>query len=470
MFPALRHRALYAAFDRFPSRKGSAIHIDRFARALFEQAGGGLLYVLGDEDLPAYQREGDVEIVRYMRAAEHVLERAAGFGERLDALLEELPELELAHFRDPWAACRWSSAALHDGLRGQRAAVDRAAVSLPGVPQDVLDTSRARGALPGAGRRDHRARRVTARARARHPALSATAPTSRAAPAPPPRPRRYLLYFGALQPWQGVDTALRAFARLQDLDLDLVICASVHPRRAKPYRKLAEKLEVDRRVLALPALRARARPLARARDALARAAARLLPQRPQGCAPLKILESHASGTPAAVQRLTQLRIVSKGKPEHLTRLNAGSIRPVDAVTGACFALRTTLWRELGGFDAGYVNGCRGRRSRAARRGGWPAQLRRPAQYRTPPHQCLARTKAPRRAKHRAAAPALALPDPRPDPAGLRPRVFGGGLGEPRRLLSRATRLRFPAVCRSCAASPYAADCGRGRCAGAGLCS
>src|SRR4051795_10242987 len=103
MIPALPHRALYAAFDRFPSRKGSAVHIDRFARALFEHAGGGLLYVLGGEELPAYQREGDVEIVRYLREAEHVLERAAGYGERLAALLDRLPGLELVHFRDPWS-------------------------------------------------------------------------------------------------------------------------------------------------------------------------------------------------------------------------------------------------------------------------------------------------------------------------------------------------------------------------------
>lgn len=102
MIPALPHRALYAAFDRFPSRKGSAVHIDRFARALFERSGGGLLYVLGGEGLPAYQREGNIEIVRYVREAEHVLERAAGFGARLAALLPQLPELEIAHFRDPW--------------------------------------------------------------------------------------------------------------------------------------------------------------------------------------------------------------------------------------------------------------------------------------------------------------------------------------------------------------------------------
>src|SRR5690348_11694892 len=98
-----KHRALYAAFDRFPSRKGSAVHIHRLARALFERSGGGLLYVLGGEGLPAYQREGDVEIVRYMREATHVLERAQGYGTRLSALLDELGDLEIAHFRDPWS-------------------------------------------------------------------------------------------------------------------------------------------------------------------------------------------------------------------------------------------------------------------------------------------------------------------------------------------------------------------------------
>ena len=70
---ARSHEALYASFDRFPSRKGSAVHIDRFARALFERAGGGLLYVLGGDGLPPYQREGEVEIVRYSRTTPNYL-------------------------------------------------------------------------------------------------------------------------------------------------------------------------------------------------------------------------------------------------------------------------------------------------------------------------------------------------------------------------------------------------------------
>ena len=48
---------------------------------------------------------------------------------------------------------------------------------------------------------------------------------------------------------------------------------------------------------------------------------------------------------------------AKGKPEHLTRRGLAAVRPVEAVTGACFALRAETWRQLGGLDAGFVNGC-----------------------------------------------------------------------------------------------------------------
>src|SRR4051812_34641035 len=102
---ASRPRAFYGAFDRFPSRKGAAIHIDRFARALFAHRGGGLLYVLGGEGLPAYQREGDVEIVRFSRSEPNFLARVLGYRARLAALLDQTApagSLEICHFRDPW--------------------------------------------------------------------------------------------------------------------------------------------------------------------------------------------------------------------------------------------------------------------------------------------------------------------------------------------------------------------------------
>ena len=53
----------------------------------------------------------------------------------------------------------------------------------------------------------------------------------------------------------------------------------------------------------------------------------------------------------------------QGKPAHDTVLPLPArwlgwpaVRAVDAITGACFGLRTMLWRQLGGFDEGYRNG------------------------------------------------------------------------------------------------------------------
>jgi O-antigen biosynthesis protein len=49
----------------------------------------------------------------------------------------------------------------------------------------------------------------------------------------------------------------------------------------------------------------------------------------------------------------------KGKPEHDTARGPGVnfLRPVAALTGACFGIRRDVWQKLGGFDEAYVNGC-----------------------------------------------------------------------------------------------------------------
>jgi glycosyltransferase involved in cell wall biosynthesis len=322
LLPAPSHRALYAAFDRFPSRKGSAVHIDRFARTLFEQAGGGLLYVLGGDGLRSYQREGDVEIVRYMREAEHVLDRAAGFGSRLAALLDRLsPSLRLAHFRDPWSGVPIVE---HPG-RSYAAVYEvngLPSIELPflypAVPPAILERVAAleQRCLDAAELVITPSAVTAARLRDRgvgaerlHVVRNGADVPVRAAPPPPDRPARYVLYFGALQPWQGVDTALRAFARLRDLeDLELVICASVHQRRAKPYRKLAERLGVADRVRWRFALGDEELACWREHALLSLAPLRDCSRNAmQGCAPLKILESMAAGVPVVASDLPAVR-------------------------------------------------------------------------------------------------------------------------------------------------------------------
>jgi hypothetical protein len=100
----LPHRALYASFDRVPSPKGAATHIERFASALFAVFDGGCLHVLGDDDLAPHERDGMVEIFRYRARQEGFLQRAMGFGRSLGCVLDQLDgSLAICHFRDPWS-------------------------------------------------------------------------------------------------------------------------------------------------------------------------------------------------------------------------------------------------------------------------------------------------------------------------------------------------------------------------------
>jgi glycosyltransferase involved in cell wall biosynthesis len=344
------HRAAYVAFDRFPSSKGSAVHIRHMAAELFDRYGGGLLCVLGGGDLPAYQREKDIEIVRFDTPVPNLIDRAEAFsGWVADHLAPHWGTLELCHVRDPWSAlpvmagdarqCRlvyevnglpsielpyaWPhvAPATLDKIRAiERACLERADAVV--VPSAVI--ARSVIALDAAPDGVH------------------VVPNGADLPAtPPPRPAdapaRYLIYVGALQPWQGVDVLLRAFARLADLvDLTLVICSSVPEARSRPLRRLARSLGVADRVLWRYAV-----PHADVAGWLAHAALSVAPltgsprNLDQGCSPLKIWESMAAGVPVVASDLPAVRELVTD-PEH------GRLVPPDRPAELARAIRVLL--------------------------------------------------------------------------------------------------------------------------------
>ena len=316
----MRHRAAYVAFDRFPSSKGSAVHIAQMADELFAHYGGGLLGVIGGGDLPRYQREGTREIARFDARVPNLIDRAEAFsGWVADHLAPHWETLEVCHVRDPWSALPavadgrrhkvvyevnglpsiemghtwpWAAPSTLGKVRElERFCLERsdavvvpsrvigAAVRARGVPDERIHLVPNGAAVPGATER------------------------------PSDAPERYVVYVGALQPWQGLDVLMRAFARLADLDgLRLVVCASVPERRAKPARRLAERLGVADRIdwrFTLPHHEVAAW-LAHAEASLAplTGCARNLDQ---GCAPLKVIESMAAGVPVVASDLPAVR-------------------------------------------------------------------------------------------------------------------------------------------------------------------
>jgi glycosyltransferase involved in cell wall biosynthesis len=315
------HRALYAAFDRFPSRKGAAIHIDRFARTLFDTFDGGALFVLGGPDLPAHQIEGNVEIVRFMADIPNFLDRALAFGGWLARAVDRLEgSLELCHFRDPW-----SGAAI--ALRPRRKyAVVYEVNALPSIELPSLFPALGASTLAKIRRTEMEccaaADRIVTPSHTTAALLSSLGiaqskidviPNGADLDAPVPRPvdapDAYILYFGAAQRWQGIDTLLRAFARLADFtSLRLVICASAESRAWRRYERLAAKLGVAGRMVWRYALEEPELAAWRQHAAISVAPLTDSPRNSvQGCAPLKILESMASGTAVVASDVAPVR-------------------------------------------------------------------------------------------------------------------------------------------------------------------
>lgn len=328
MRPSPGHRAAYLSFDRFPSTKGAGVHIGHAARTLFDHFGGGLLGVLGGGGLPRYQRDGEVEIARFDQLVPNLIDRAEAYSAWVSAhLTPHLDTLELVQARDPWSALpaitlpgshklvyeanglpsielphRWPAmppavVAILRELERHCLAAAHAVV----VPSETIAL-----AVAASGAPEHRI--TVVRNGADVPELPL--------PRPPDAPDRYLVYVGALQPWQGVDVLLRGFGRLADLpDLRLVICSSVPAKRARPLRRLAERLGLEHRVVwrfATPHHEV-AQWLAGAEISVAplTACARNVDQ---GCCPLKIIESMAVGVPVVASDLPAVReLVADGQ-------------------------------------------------------------------------------------------------------------------------------------------------------------
>lgn len=122
-------------------------------------------------------------------------------------------------------------------------------------------------------------------------------------------PRNYILYFGALQPWQGLDILLKTFKYLQDYpDLKLVICSSVKEKATKDYQKLVEHLGLKDKVLFLYELEKE-----NLQYVISQAKASVAPLKfgdrnvTQGCCPIKIIETIASKIPLIVADLPVTR-------------------------------------------------------------------------------------------------------------------------------------------------------------------
>ena len=213
--------SLYAAFDVFPSRKGAAIHINRFAQTLFTETNGGLLYVLGGNNLPNHQIENNVEIIRFGISLENYLQRALAFSKNLSEILEKNDRnLKIAHFRDIW-----SGIAILNRQKEYRTIFEvngLPSVELPFSYSNISAETLKKIAWQEKLCLEQSDVIVTPSKSIKKKILSYGVSPAKISVIPNgadilprlPRlnemPNRYLIYFGALQPWQGVEVLLES--------------------------------------------------------------------------------------------------------------------------------------------------------------------------------------------------------------------------------------------------------------------
>lgn len=310
-------KSLYAAFDLYPSHKGSATHITAFSKVLFNLYPHGLLYALGENEKPEYYR--NFSLLHFSQKIKNYLQRAKAFSDELYHTVQECPSLEICHFRDIWSGLgilhsdqnfrtvfeinglpsielkyrypQISDSTIKKIQKMERFCMEESQIIVTPsktTQQYLIDNGAAKKKIkliPN-GAQIHKF--DIRRSDRNHP---------------------YIVYFGALQSWQGIDVLLKAFAQLQDLsNLSLLIVSSQHAKFAKPYIKLAEKLGIHQRLNWMYQLD-REYLIHYVHQALVSVAPLKECDRniKQGCSPLKILESMALETAVLASDLPPVR-------------------------------------------------------------------------------------------------------------------------------------------------------------------
>ncbi|MBU1108546.1 MAG: glycosyltransferase [Candidatus Riflebacteria bacterium] len=316
-------KSLYAAFDTYPAPKGAAVHIREFAQTLFTHTGSGLLLVLGDENLPSWQIEGGMQIRRLASDEPNYLKRAMQFGEFVYAHAEMLrSDLQIAHFRDPWSGIplldvqdrRYKTVYEVNALPSIELPARYGAISSTTCNKIRLFEKRCweeadwivcpsqviKNCLTELGANASKITVIPNGAKLIDPTQISL---------PADSPEQYLIYFGAVQSWQGVEVLFKAMTFLRDMpELKLVLCASGSKPRLKYLQKLAVRMGLEQQLIWHFKVSQTV-----VTEWLAGAAISIAPlvecsrNLIQGCCPIKIVESMAMGKPVIASDLPVVR-------------------------------------------------------------------------------------------------------------------------------------------------------------------
>ena len=299
------YKSIYAAFDPYPSYKGSAIHIDKVTKILSAKFPSTLLLTLPGHLTKSFGV--GIDHYEFPLTADNFLKRAILFSSWVDEQLDNQYNLHVGHFRDIWGGLpilkrkHITSIFEVNGLPSIEL-VNR----YPHLSNDTIHKIRKLEdqclhqsqliICPSDTIQQHLIKRGVAAGKIHVITNGADIPERY--PRPEKMPESYFVYFGALQHWQGVDVLLKSLQYLRDKpELKLVVCSSHKEKFSRPFQKLADKLEVREQVIWKRQL---SKPLLH--QVIQHAIGTVAPltecsrNLEQGCSPLKIFESMACQT------------------------------------------------------------------------------------------------------------------------------------------------------------------------------
>jgi glycosyltransferase involved in cell wall biosynthesis len=354
--------SLYAAFDTFPAQKGAAIHIKHMTDVLYERSDKGCLYVIGGAELPCIQQEGHVQIIRFEQKIENLLDRVVAFSQQLSKELTKQPELSLVHFRDPWSGfpILQHNQNLAKPFKTVYEVNGFPSIELPYAFPQVASKTLAKIYEQEQLCLTHCDHIITPSALTKNEIIKRGIPEDKVSvirngadlpntvKRPEDAPDKYIIYFGAIQQWQGIDELFRAFRLLEDFtDLRLVMCVAKHNRIAKQYIKMAKKLDIaDRIDWHFSLTQEELQPWLSHADISVAPMTDCSRNNQQGCCPLKILESMAAKTPIVASNLSVVRELLE---DEVTAKLVKPNRPAELASGIRLLLehpeQAKLWAE-----------------------------------------------------------------------------------------------------------------------------
>lgn len=313
---------VYATFDVFPSSKGASTHIQEMITEASNHCDELQLYCLrGNDNLPAIQKEKNILIKRYYTEEKlNYIQKASLFSQQLFLDIEnDKKNIKIGHFRDIWSGMGLVSQPSIKTIFEVNAFTS---IELPyrfsnltpsfiekikTLEKQCLEKCTAiitpskvtKNVIVEEYKIDQD--KITVIPNGTHIPEHFEKPAD--------APNQYIIYFGAIQPWQGIDVLLKAMTYLKDFEnLKLLICLSVKEKAFKQHKKMVEKLGLEDSIILKSKLSKGELynyiHFAEASIAPLKACDRNLIQ---GCCPLKVLETMACKTPIIASDIPVIR-------------------------------------------------------------------------------------------------------------------------------------------------------------------